>query len=256
MRRRIGRTGDRIDDRSIGLISIALRGDEGMNRDREILRIRERLLRLCSPRAQMMLIVAITGGAGWLASSALRHFADIANLAPRYALSLLAAYAVFLILLRLWVLLHDKAGGDSLDVPSGDGASSSTCRSQDAQVDAYDADGGLGDLIPDGFPDIDDAGILLVALLAVGALVVGALWTVWIAPTLLAELVLDVTLASGLYRRLRRIESRYWLRTAIRRTVLPFAIALATTAAVGAGLDYAAPDATTLGEALAAIARR
>lgn len=226
-----------------------------MNRDQEIRRIRWRLQRLCSPRAQMMLIVALTGGAGWLASSALRH-AGVIGLAPRYGLSLLAAYVVFLILLRLWVWLHDKEGGDISDLPTGDGTSSSKCRAQDTQGDAYDADGSLGDLIPDGFPDIDDAGILLVAILAVGALVVGAVWTVWIAPTLLAELVLDVTLASGLYRRLRRIESQHWLRTAIRRTFLPFAITFAIVVAVGASLHHAVPEATTLGEALAVIARR
>lgn len=213
----------------------------------------------------MMLIVALTGGAGWLASLGLRN-AGLTALSQRYALSVLAAYAVFLLLLRMWVWLHDKDAIDISDVSPGDGSSSHSCASGPqssaySNTDTHIADESLVDaapdsMLPDGFPDIDDAGILILAIAVVAIVAVAAVWTVWIAPTLLAELVLDVTLASGLYRRLRRIEARHWLRTAIQKTYVPFAITLVFFIAIGAYLQHAAPEATSLGEALSIIAHR
>jgi hypothetical protein len=72
---------------------------------------------------------------------------------------------------------------------------------------------------------------------------------VWMAPTLLAELLFDVALASGLYRRLRGIEdSGSWLKTAVRRTLKPFALLLLLCMAVGWGLQQYDPNIVALGD--------
>jgi hypothetical protein len=46
-----------------------------------------------------------------------------------------------------------------------------------------------------------------------------------LAPILFAEMFVDGVLAATLYRRLRRLDSRHWLQSAIRRTAVPFAAA-------------------------------
>ena len=85
-----------------------------MDRDQRVHRTRLRLMRLHSPRLQMLLIVALTAAAGFLASASLLDI-GLQALGQRYALSVVIAYLVFLLLLRTWVRLHDK----SLDVPDG-----------------------------------------------------------------------------------------------------------------------------------------
>jgi hypothetical protein len=93
---------------------------------------------------------------------------------------------------------------------------------------------------------------IVIAVLAVATGLIGftVLTTVWAAPTLLAELVLDVLLAAGLYRRLRRGAGRWWLETALRRTVVPFLVTAALVAGAGFALQALVPSAHTLGEAI------
>jgi hypothetical protein len=90
---------------------------------------------------------------------------------------------------------------------------------------------------------------LLVVALAVG-LALSSLYVIYSAPTLFAELLLDGALAATLYRRLRGIETRHWVSTAVRRTLLPFAITAVFLGAVGWGLQSYAPGARSLGEAI------
>ena len=70
------------------------------------------------------------------------------------------------------------------------------------------------------------------------------------APTLFAEVLLDVLLAAGLYRRLRRMPDRHWLGTAVRHTIWPFALTALFVAAAGFALQHQVPAATTLSEAM------
>ncbi|TXH76272.1 MAG: hypothetical protein E6Q88_02665 [Lysobacteraceae bacterium] len=192
--------------------------------------------------------MALTAACGLLASALLRA-QGMHILWLRYAIAVIAAYLLFLLMLRLWVYLHDRGpidGGDDLSDLS-DRSSSRCDRSASAEDSSLDG-------VFDGFPDVDDAGVVLVAI-AVLAIAVGAIfWAVWIAPSLLAELILDVALASGLYRRLRRIESAHWLRTAVRRTWLPCLLVLALAAGTGALLQRRDPGIDSIGDAFSSRA--
>jgi hypothetical protein len=119
-----------------------------------------------------------------------------------------------------------------------------------------DVGSGLSDGLADGIGSIGDAADadelvipLLVIELAVG-LALSSFYVIYSAPTLFAELLLDGALSASLYRRLRGIERRHWVATALRRTALPFVLTALFLAAVGWGLQSAAPDAHSVGEAI------
>lgn len=238
------------------------------------------------PRAQMTLLVALTGGTGLLASFVLLQ-AGVERMALRYPLALAVAYGVFLLLLWLW--LRTKAE-DWMDLPDvgadlvpssgrggaswssggggqfGGGGASASFDAPAAPLPAFasgqpgavarEAGGGLTKGLTDGLGDVGDAVDadelvvpLLVIALAVG-LLLSSFYVVYSAPTLFAELLLDGALSASLYRRLRGIERRHWVTTALRRTLLPFTLTAVLLAAVGWGLQTAAPSARSLGEAL------
>ena len=91
---------------------------------------------------------------------------------------------------------------------------------------------------------------MLIALAVFAGAAFSARWMVWIAPTLLAELIVDIALGARLYRRLRGIESVDLLRTAIRRTALPFLLVLLFFAGAGALAQQWMPEARSLGDLL------
>lgn len=74
---------------------------------------------------------------------------------------------------------------------------------------------------------------------------------IWSAPLLFAEIAVDALLAAGLYRRLRMLEPRHWMRAAVRRTILPFVLTTLAVSAAGFGMQACAPGARSLGEVLA-----
>ena len=223
-----------------------------MDRDAQVKATRRRLMRLHSPRLQMFLIVALTAAAGFLASASLLDV-GLEALAQRYALSVVIAYLVFLLLLRSWVRMHDK----SLDIGygyGGDGAGSGR-RAGDAaglRGKGETEGSGLSRHLSGEVGDAGEATLVLLALAMFAGAAFSALWVVWTAPTLLAELIVDIALGARLYRRLRGIESSDWLRTALRRTALPFALALVFFAGAGALVQHHAPEARSLGDVLQA----
>ena len=96
--------------------------------------------------------------------------------------------------------------------------------------------------------DLDDGALWLIPVALVLAITFGVLaYTVMLAPTLFAELLLDVGLAAGLYRRLVRTERRSWLTTAVRSTIVPACFAAALLAAAGAIMQRVAPEAASIG---------
>lgn len=254
-------------------------------RDEAVNELRQDLQSRSWPRAQMTLLVSLTGGAGLLASFLMLH-AGLHNMALRYPLALTAAYGAFLLLLWLW--LRTKAD-DWTDVPdvgldlpipsgrvptpwtsggggnfSGGGASANFDAPMPLQAFApgpspsvsSDVGSGLSDGLADGFGSIGDAVDadelvipLLVIALAVG-LALSSFYVIYSAPTLFAELLLDGALSASLYKRLRGIERRHWVSTALRRTALPFVLTALFLAAVGWGLQTVAPGARSVGDAI------
>jgi hypothetical protein len=255
-----------------------------LTRSAAILKLRHELERGSYPRIQMSLIVALTGGAGFLASFLLLH-AGVASMAVRYPLALLAAYFVFLLLLWAWLHLNtsdlgDGSGaGDLLDVaadlpdlvPSrtaGDAASAVIRAGRGGDFGGGGASASFDDVVParglldsDAIPssvgeaagsvfEADELAIpLLVVLLAIG-LALASFYIVYAAPALFAELLFDGVLSFTLYRHLRKTDDPHWLMTAVRKTALPFAITAVVLAGVGFGLAHYAPGARTLSQAV------
>ncbi len=75
-----------------------------------------------------------------------------------------------------------------------------------------------------------------------------AQYPVYLAPALFAELLVDGALSASLYRRMRGLQTRHWLESAVRRTVLPFAVTALGLGVIGFGFQAYAPDAHTFGE--------
>jgi hypothetical protein len=228
---------------------------------------RRRLLREGWPRLQMLLLVMLTGGAGFLAAWGLLQ-AGVLRMAVRYPLAVVAAYGVFLVLLWLWL----RTRAEDWDLPDFDGGSGRRGDASDWQgggghgggggASASWDDAGSGGALDAVTAPVGDAlgaaaeaeefalplAVVLVALAVVAVLLMSSLFLVWSAPVLFAELLVDGVLAAGLYRRLRRASGPHWLETAVRRTWLPFVLTGVLAALVGWGLGAYAPGATTLGQ--------
>ncbi len=139
------------------------------------------------------------------------------------------------------------------------GGVSSGMRSAAARVDAGGAaaggGGGSGGGALSGLDifDADSEGcaFFLLALALVVAGTLATLYVVYAAPLLLAEVLVEGVLLSGLYRGMRRARHAGgdWLGAAVRRTWLPVLLTLVTFSAAGYFLQRAAPRARSIGEA-------
>jgi hypothetical protein len=246
----------------------------------------------------MTLILLATGCAGFVVSFALLH-AGLTRMWLRYPLAILSAYAVFLLLLRLWLAAQsrrksvpdlgvdltgvDLTGADLSDVigrggatpgfgfgGAGDFAGGGSGGAVDGATEAASflpsgggstvgggtTSGGGGGGLLDSINidlDFDDEGcavvlaILAVALAILAGLVV-SFYVVWAAPALLAEILVDGLLVAGLYKRVKGVEQRHWLRAAVRRTILPVVLTVASFTAAGYAMQRAVPAARSVGE--------
>ncbi|HEX8291855.1 MAG TPA: hypothetical protein VF570_08880 [Pyrinomonadaceae bacterium] len=267
---------------------------------RRVERVRRLLLRRALPRVQMSLILAATGAAGFVASFLMLHL-GVWRMWVRYPLAVLFAYAVFIVLLRVWLFLHGRGlrgrttdldlnaadiaadiAGDAFrragDAPGtfggggdfgGGGVGGSWGEGVSAGLHnaphAYDAGGvtsgggggGGGGWLSGLDFDLDSEGCVffLLALALVVAGVCASLYVVYAAPLLLAEILVEGVLLSGLYRGMKRAGGGGdWLGAALRRTWLPVLLTLLTFAAAGYLLQRAAPRARSIGEAFRAVA--
>lgn len=216
-------------------------------------------------------IVAVTAFAGFVASWALLEFAAMHDMALRYPCAVAIAYAVFVAL--LWVWLHVRGdvpaefgGGGTTDNGdngwdcgsgrSGGGGASASWQSTSSppSPSTVAGDGPLDSISDIGMSDIDEPEgcVVIVALAVIGIVVVGGVYLVWIAPGLLAEIMLDAALAGGLYRRLRRIERQHWLQTALQRTAGPFLVTAIVLGVLGFAAQRAKPGIDSINDVIGA----
>jgi hypothetical protein len=260
-----------------------------LTRSSLILRYKKQLERDSFPRLQMSLIVATTGGAGLLASFLLLQL-GMTSMAVRYPVSLAVAYLAFLFLLWVWLRHKADAfkdmfkGSDTvaevaIDIapdmlsniritPSavrfasgqggnfgGSGASSlyeAPVGQTFAELDGSSASS-VGDTLGDALGSVGDADELAIPILVVvfvAGLALASLSIIYSAPALLAELLVDYALTYALYRHLNKVETQYWLRTALTRTVIPFALTAVFLTMVGTALAHYAPGTRSIGEAI------
>jgi hypothetical protein len=260
-------------------------------RQRAIEHVRRRLVRGGRPRLLVSFLLALTGAAGFLVSTALLHL-GVTMMSVRYPLAVLSAYSVFLLLLRLWLAFQRKTGSrfDWLS-DIGDGIPNVFDSGASAAGDAAEAAtfGGAGDFagggaggswtggVPvssnlssnlssnasggssllDSVPDVPDVGLdldlgegcfgIVIPIIAIVGVVFVMFYVVYVAPIFLAEILVDALLVAGLYKRLKGIESRHWLRSVVRRTLLPVLIATALFIAAGYLMGRIAPEAHSIG---------
>lgn len=225
---------------------------------------------LFMPRLQMILILFLTGCVGFLSSVLFLH-SGILQMWLRYPLAILSAYIVFLLLLRLWLAVYrlqsDKNLNVNVDLPIDvDVGITSSANGEfnfggGGDFGGGGAGGNWGDSISspsgdsssifDGISldmDLEDIGLLVIAVIVLIGGFVASLYVVYIAPFLLAELLIDGVLLNGLYKRLKHIERNHWLQTAVRKTIIPMLLSILFFGIAGGALQRVVPAAKSVGE--------
>lgn len=228
-----------------------------------------RLQTKSSPRLQMTLIVALTGGFGLL-SSFLLLLLGMDSMTLRYPVALGLSYGFFLFLIWLWLRTnredYEDLPLDAVPVPDlpdlprppvvtgqggqfgGGGATSSFDGAAGTSVEAASAPLRAAGDAASSAADADDAAIPLLAVALAVGIALASLYVVYIAPVLFAEVLVDGALSYALLRHLRGRDPQHWLATAVRRTWLPFVVTAVFLAFVGAGMSSAAPGARSVGQ--------
>ena len=89
---------------------------------------------------------------------------------------------------------------------------------------------------------------MILTVVALLAGLVASLHVVYIAPVLLAEILVDKLLLGGLYKRVKHIERKHWLQTAVRKILLPALLCVLFFGLTGGSLQTVAPEAKSVGE--------
>jgi hypothetical protein len=213
----------------------------------------------------------------------------VTSMAIRYPIAVVSSYVFFLFLLRIWIWLQREKKSGSIDLPD-DVITSTIDIPGGSSVDKFSFGGG-GDFsgagaggsfadadVPSPSPvmfagstsnssvgggsgssggswsiDIDDGWVLLLVGLIL-VLILGALiYVIYIAPVLLAELMIDAAVVSSLYRPVKNIERSHWLMTALRTTGIPALLIALLFGVAGYVMSAAEPAAVTIGQFVRAI---
>jgi hypothetical protein len=214
----------------------------------------------------MFFLVSLTGLAGFGASAAMLA-AGLETMGLRYLLAMGIAYIVFLSLLWVWLRTSpsdyldgiawdqfgaNDASGAPRDFSGGGGTFDGGGAS--ANVDFGPKDSTIDIAVEKSLPSGEHVGEeilpVTIALLAVG-LALSAVFVIWSAPMLFAEILVDALLAAGLYRRLRLLDPRHWMIAAVRRTIIPFVLTTIVVTGAGYAVQAHTPGARSLGEVVA-----
>ena len=218
----------------------------------------------------MTLILLLTGFLGFLSSFLLLH-SGVFQMWLRYPLAILSAYIAFLLLLRLWLAFHRSQGNYNFDghfdLPiSGSGGTASPNTDFNFSGGGDFGGGGAGgnwgdsvssssysggDSILNGISfdvDLEELGLLILAIVALLGGLFASLYIVYIAPVLLAEILVDGLLLGGLYKRVEKIERKHWLQTAVRKTLVPALLCILFFGIAGGAFQIFAPEAKSIGE--------
>ncbi|HEY8099979.1 MAG TPA: hypothetical protein VIF82_04445 [Burkholderiaceae bacterium] len=199
---------------------------------------------------QMLLIVAITGGAGFVSSYFMLH-RGLHSMAIRYPIALSIAYVVFLFLLWLWLRTStDNYGGDFSGISNFPTPSISDSGTAVDGIGSNGSGGHVADATLRAIFQLEEFALPVIVFIVISAMLVISAWAVYIAPSLFAELLIDGVLSASLYRKMRGLETHHWLGTAIRRTIWPLVLTTFVLAFSGWVMQIYAPKAQTLGDVM------
>jgi hypothetical protein len=226
-------------------------------RERRIEVIKRRLLQDSMPRLQMSLILLLTGLAGFLASFSLLHL-NVSRMWIRYPIAILIAYGVFLLLLRLWLWIYGRDMEVDLDpdlaevvleLPSGGYAPSEVSHSNVGADIGHTHAGGSSSWWSgiDFDLDVEDGWFLIIAVIVLIGALIASLYIIYIAPLLLAEILIDGVLLVGLYKKVKHIDQQHWLRAAVRRTIIPVLLIAMFFSIAGFAMQRVVPEAHSIG---------
>jgi len=206
-------------------------------RDMFVRRLQAYLLREHSPRFEMAVALSLTGLAGFLATAGLLRM-GLDTMWIRYSLSVIAGYAIFLLMVWALVAMYRT------------GADAALAEGTETGLNGGPSQVNLGD-IPDATGCLDVSGdegcAVLAAIAVILSLLVIAIYFIASAPTLFAEVMLDSLLVGGLYHRLRRYDETRWFLNAVRHTIIPAIILIIVMALAGVTFSTYAPEAKSIG---------
>ena len=247
-------------------------------------RMRARLDAGCWPRVHCMLIVTLATAAACLASFVLLLF-HVHWMAVRYGAAAVAGYATFLFLLHAWVRWRwsrvqlNADGSDVIDVVSnvpidvslpslpervagGGGRSGGASASgawdsaaKSASTSVKSGGGGKGGGTGLDF-DGDDLIWVIVAVVAAFAGIIAIGYVIWIAPTLLAEAIVNGAVAGKVYHGLRKQEDDFWTSQIFRRTIVSGVVVIICAVVAGYAFNRIAPEAHSIGGVWAHLQQR
>jgi hypothetical protein len=230
-------------------------------------------------RAHLSIIITLAGCAAFLTSVVALGF-GVTSMAARYPLAVLGGYLSFVLLIRGWIALHQRAmgrrrharsldqtdlldlGPDLLDlrvparVPGPDVALFAGGRSGGAGAGAAFDNTSVGApsrLNLDVDFDFDDLWPIVLAGVCVvgGVLAIG--YVIYSAPVLLAEVAIDAAIMSGLYRRLTKRPASHWAMTVVRHTAIPALIVMVFAGLAGYAAQRLVPEARSIGGVIRAL---
>ncbi|HEX7833381.1 MAG TPA: hypothetical protein VF787_27270 [Thermoanaerobaculia bacterium] len=239
-------------------------------------RVRNWLERRFFLRIHMSLILGGTFFAGLAATNALL-FAGLTNqLALRYGLAVVAAYGVFLLLIRLWLMYvrlggisFDGSGVDAMldfggssssdvDLPIGGGGKFGGGGASDSwatpQPVVKASSGGGKSWFSFDFGDADGLLVVILFIALVIALLFAGIYIIYTAPAIFTEALFEVALAGALVKRAQKVDRPGWAGAVWRATVWPFLGILALAVVLGWAAHRACPSATRLSAALSCAA--
>lgn len=232
----------------------------------------------------MTLILMATALAGVLASKGLL-VVGLHNVALRYPVTVLFAYLVFFVAIKIWLRFMTEAPRpdrgldllDGVDIPlsswgggtgsssfaGGGGASGGAGASGDFGAvleNAEDTGGGPGEAVGEviGAAADDEGGLVLVVVLGLLAALLFAVlgagtFLIWHAPSILAEAAFDTVLAASLTRSAKRMNQPDWQGSVLRATWKPFATVLAFALLAGWAMHSFLPQASSIRDVLRMI---
>jgi hypothetical protein len=234
-------------------------------------------------RIHMTLILAATFAVGLLMA---RLLADvhIARMWVRYMLAVVAAYAAFLVFIRIWLYYlgicarRDRSrnildvgdltdafcnlGTTPIELFSFSNESANSVGGNWSSGASSFGGGGAGGSWGEPEPsvavpnvsggldfDFDEGWIFILLIVVVLSILTAGIYMVWAAPAIFGETAFHAALAAALIKKTKEMHEPGWVGSVMKSTALPFAFVLAATIALGVVAQKHCPSAMRLRDA-------